>query len=92
MSLPTKATVFNSGHDLLNHIHAYGNQSIIHGYLINSYCFRTSAVTSLFWKLQLSIVAQLCLIWSLSIIVAIVIHDHDGCAVKSFVKGLGAAH
>jgi hypothetical protein len=35
---------------------------------------------------------QLCLIWSLSIVVAIVIHDYDGQAVKSFIKGLGAAH
>ncbi len=72
------ATVLNSGHDLLNHICASGDQSVIHGYLINSYCFCTSAVTSLFWKLQLSIVAQLCLIWLLSIVVAIIIHDHDG--------------
>jgi hypothetical protein len=56
------AAVFNSGHDLLNHIRASGDQSIIHGYLIGSYRFRTSAVTLLFWKIQLSIVAQLCLI------------------------------
>jgi hypothetical protein len=54
------APVFDSGHDLLNHICASGNHFVIHGYLINSYCFRTSA-------------AQLCLIWSLSIVVAIVI-------------------
>ncbi len=86
------AAVFNSGHDLLNHNRASGDQSVIHGYLINSYCLRTSAVTLSFWKLQLLIVAQLCLIWSLSIVVAIVIHDHEGRAVKSFVKGLGAAH
>jgi hypothetical protein len=85
------AAVFNSGHDLLNHIRASGDQSVIHGCLINSYHFSTSAITLSFWKLQLSIVVQLCLIWSLSIVVAIIIHDHDGRAVKSFVKGLGAA-
>ncbi len=87
-----KATVFNSGNDLLNHIRASGNQSIIHGYLINSYCFCTSVVTLPLWKLQLSIVAQLCLIWLLSIAIAIVIPDHDSCVVKSFVKRFGAAH
>ncbi len=56
------AAVFNSGHDLLNHIHASGDQSVIHGYLIDSYHFCTSAITLLFWKIQLSIVVQLHLI------------------------------
>jgi hypothetical protein len=79
-------------HDLLNHIRAPGHQSVISGYLINSYPFQTSKITSLFWKLQLSIIAQLRLIWSLSIVVAIVIPDHDGQAVKSFIKGLESAH
>jgi len=86
------ANVFSSGNDLLNHIRASGEQSIISGYLINSYHFQTSEVTSSFWKLQLSIIAQLRLIWSLSVVVAIVIPDHDGRAVKSFTKGLEAAH
>jgi hypothetical protein len=90
--LAPKATVFSSGNNLLNHIRASGQQSIISGYLINSYCFQTSKITSLFWKLQLSIVVQLRLIRSLSIVVSIVIPDHDGCAVKSFIKGLEAAH
>ena len=35
---------------------------------------------------------QLRLIRSLSVVVAIVIPDHDGRAVKSFAKGLEAAH
>ncbi len=73
-----QATVFSSGNDLLNHIRALGHQSIISGYLINSYRFQTSKITTSFWKLQLSIIAQLRLIRSLSIIVAIVITDHDG--------------
>jgi hypothetical protein len=87
-----QATVFSSGNDLLNHIRASGHQSVISGYLINSYRFRTSEITKLFWKLQLSIITQLRLIRSLSIVVAIVIIDHDGRAVKSFIKGLEAAH
>ena len=33
------ANVFSSGNDLLNHIRASGEQSIISGYLINSYRF-----------------------------------------------------
>ncbi len=86
------AKVFETGNDLLNHIRSLGEQSVISGYLINSYCFQTSEVTSLFWKLQLSIVAQLCLIRLLSIVAAIVIPNHDGQAVKSFTKGLAAAH
>ena len=86
------ANVFSSGNDLLNHIRASGEQSIISGYLINSYRFRTSEVTSSFSKLQILIIAQLRLIRSLSVVVAIVIPDHDGRAVKSFAKGLVAAH
>jgi hypothetical protein len=56
------ATVFSSGNDFLNHICASGDQSVISGYLINSYRFQTSEVTTLFWKLQLAIIAQLRLI------------------------------
>ncbi len=86
------ATVFSSGNDLLNHIRASGDQSVISGYLINSYCFQTSEVTSLFWKLQLSIIAQLRLICLLSAIVAIVIPDHDGRSTQAFIRELTAAH
>ena len=49
-------------------------------------------MTSKFWKMQLSIIAQLRLIRSLSVIVAIVIQDHDGRCVKMFIKCLKAAH
>jgi hypothetical protein len=88
----SSATIFSSGNDLLNHICALGDQSVISGYLINSYHFQTSEVTTLFWKLQLSIIAQLRLIRSLSVIMAIVIPDHDGRSVQTFTKGLKAAH
>ena len=42
--------------------------------------------------MQLSIISQLRLIRSLSVIVAIVIQDHDGQCVKLFIRGLKAAH
>jgi hypothetical protein len=58
----TSAKVFNSDNNLLNHIRASGNTSVVHGYLINSYRFQTSEVTTSFWKLQFSIITQLCLI------------------------------
>jgi hypothetical protein len=76
----------------LNHIRASGKQSIISGYLVNSYQFQNSEVTGKFWKMQLSIIAQLRLIRSLTVIVAIFIQDHDGRYVKMFIKGLEAAH
>ncbi len=77
--------VFGSSNDLLHHIRASSETSVIHGYLINSYCFLTSNVTSAFWKLQLAIITQLCLIRLLSLIVAIVIPDHDGQSVRAFI-------
>jgi hypothetical protein len=86
------ARVFGSGNDLLHYIRASGETSVIHGYLINSYCFLTSNVTSAFWKLQLAIVVQLRLIRSLLLIVAIIIPDHDGQSVREFIRGLKAAH
>jgi hypothetical protein len=85
------AKVFNSGNDLINHIRASGGTSVIQGYLINSYCFQTSEVTTSFWKLQLSIISQLRLIRSLSIVVAVVIPDHDGRSISAFTRGLTAA-
>ncbi len=46
----------------------------------------------MFWKLQLSIIAQLRIIRSLSAIVAIVIPNHDGRSIQAFIRGLTAAH
>jgi hypothetical protein len=86
------AKVFNSGNDLINHIRVSGDTSVIHNYLINSYRFQTSEVTTSFWKLQLSIIAQLRLIRLLSIVVAVVIPDHDGCIISAFTRGLTAAN
>jgi len=82
------AKVFGSGIDLLNHIRASGETSPLQGYLINSYRFQSSEVTASFWKLQLSLIAQLRLIRSLSMVVPVIIRDHDRRVVTSFVKGL----
>jgi hypothetical protein len=56
------AKVFSSGNDFLHHVWGLGETSIVHGYLINSYHFLTSKVTTVFWKLQLAIITQLRLI------------------------------
>jgi hypothetical protein len=88
----TGVHVFGSGNDLLNHIRASRETSPIQGYLINSYQFQTSEVTSSFWQLQLSIIAQLRLIRLLSVVVAVVIQDHDRRSVTAFIRGLLAAH
>jgi hypothetical protein len=77
------ATVFSSGNDLLNHIRASGEQTAISGYLINSYRFQNSEVTAKFWKLQLSIIAQIRLIRSLSVIVTIVTKTMMAAALKN---------
>jgi hypothetical protein len=86
------AKVFSSGNDLLQHVRASGETSVIHCYLINSYHFLTSKITTGFWKLQLAIITQLHLIRSLFVIVAIVMPDHEGRSVKSFVWGLSIAN
>jgi hypothetical protein len=77
--------VFGSGNNFLNHIRASGETSPIHGYMINSYQFQTSKVTSSFWKLQLSIIAQLRLICLLSVVDAVVIRDHGRRSVTALV-------
>ncbi len=81
----TGTRVFGSGNDLLNHIRASGETPPIHGYLSNSYQFQTREVTSSFWKLQLLIIAQLHLIHLLSVVVAVIIQDHDRRSVTAFV-------
>jgi hypothetical protein len=86
------ATVFSSGNALLQHVRVSGKTSVVHGYLINSYCFLISEITANFWKQQLAIISQLRLIRSLSIVVAIVIPDHDGRSLKLFIRGLSSAH
>ena len=56
------------------------------------YCFQTSEFFSLFWKQQLSIIAQKRLLQSLSAVVATIFPDHNGRIINLFVKGLQGAH
>jgi hypothetical protein len=86
------AKVFSSGNDLLQHVRALGETSVLHGYLINSYHFLNSKVTTNFWKQQLAIITQLHLIRNLLVVVAILMPDHDGRSVESFIRGLSTAH
>ncbi len=86
------AKVFSSGNYLLQHVRALGETSILHGYLINSYHFLNSEVTTIFLKQQLATITQLRLIRNLLVIVAIIMPDHDGRSVKSFIRGLLTAH
>ena len=89
--VPT-ATVFSTGNEFLNHIRSSGDRSVLNGYLINTFRFRTPDITNAFWTLQLQIVAQLRLIRCTSVIVAIVIPDLDGAATTKFIRGLESAH
>ena len=80
--------IFSSVTDLLNHIRASGDTSVIHGYLIHSNRYQTSETTSKFWQLQTSIISQLRLVRSLSIVVAVVHPDNDGRSIKTFSSNL----
>ena len=86
------AKIFSTGNEFLNYIRSSGDRSVLHGYLVNTFRFRTTEITTAFWALQLQIVAQLRLMGSTSVIVAIVIPDLDGAATRKFIKGLESAH
>ena len=87
-----EAKIYSTSNDLLQHIRASGDRSHIHGYLINTSRFKTTEMTNKFWQVQSSIISQLRLIRSLSVVVAIVIPDHDGASVKAFIKSLSSLH
>ncbi len=80
--------IFSSATDLLNYICASDDTSVIHGYLIHSPHFQTSKMTTTFWQIQAAIISQLRLIRSLSIIIAVIDPDHNGCSVKMFSSKL----
>jgi hypothetical protein len=80
--------IFNSATDLLNHICASGDTSVIHGYLIHLNRYQTSKTTSKFWQLQTSIISQLWQMCNLNIIIAIVHPDNNGLSVKTFTTKL----
>ncbi len=76
--------LFSSGNKMLHHIHTSGDTSQVHGYLIHSLQFWDSEMTSTFWQLQTSIVAQLQTLRNLQLIVAVIIPNHIGSCVKTF--------
>jgi hypothetical protein len=70
--------IFGSSSELLHHICTLGDSSQIHGYLIHSLRFKDSDMTSTFWWVRAIIIAQLCFLWNLQLVVAIIIPHHDG--------------
>ena len=79
---PDCDTILNGAAELLDHIRGSGRSSVIHGYLIHSHRYPTSAPTKKFWEIQAAIVIQLRRLRSLSIFVAVIHPDHDGRAVE----------
>jgi hypothetical protein len=80
--------IFGIANDMLNHILALGDTSVVHGYMIHSPRFQNSNMTTKFWQVQAAIILDLHLIRLLSIIVAIVHPEHDGHCVKTFSTNL----
>ncbi len=80
----TSATVLRSSAELLHHIHSSGATAQIHGYLIHSLRFRDSKMTSKFWQIQATIIAQLRSLRNLQVVVAVIIPNHDGKCLHSF--------
>ncbi len=80
--------IFNNATNLLNHICASGDTSVIHGYLIHLNCYQTSKTTSKFWQLQTSIISQLWQVRNLNIIITIVHLDNNGRSIKTFTINL----
>jgi hypothetical protein len=81
-------SILSGAAELLNHVRSSGHTSVLHGYPIHSHRFASSDATRKFWEIQSSIMVQLRLIRSLSIVIAIVHPDHDGNAVKIFLRNL----
>jgi hypothetical protein len=80
--------ILSSANALLDHIQGFGDQSPINGYMIHSHQFQSSEPATTFWSLQTLIVTQLHIIRLLSLFVAFVHPDHDGCSVSHFVSDL----
>jgi hypothetical protein len=82
-------TILSSPPALLDHIRGSGITAPMSGYLIHSNCYTSTEPTSRFWEVQVNIVIQICLLRSLSIVVALVLPDHHGRAVYlNFVQHL----
>jgi hypothetical protein len=80
--------IFGTANNMLNHIRALGDTSVVHEYMIHSPLFQNSNTTTKFWQVQATIILELCLIHLLSIIVAAVHPEHEGRSVKTFSTNL----
>jgi hypothetical protein len=80
--------ISGTANNMLNHIRASGDTSVVHGYMIHFPCFQNSNTTTKFWQVQAAIILDLRLIHLLSIIVATVHPEHDGCSIKTFSTNL----
>ncbi len=83
--------IMNSAPAMLDHIQGSGITSKLAGYIIHSHQYTSTKPTSLFWDIQSNIVRQLCIIRSLSILIAFVHPNHNCRAVSpTFAKCLCA--
>ncbi len=80
--------IFGTAKDMLNHVHALVDTSVIHGYMIHSPRFQNSNTTTIFRQVQAAIILDLRLIRLPSIIVATVHPEHDDRSVKTFSTNL----
>jgi hypothetical protein len=76
-------TILSSTPALLDHVLGSGITSKLTRCMIHSHCHTTSKPTTCFWDIQASIVTQLRLIRSLSIVLAFVHPDHDSRTVSN---------
>jgi hypothetical protein len=85
----TPSPILSGASALLYHVQSSVITSILLGYLIHSHRYLTTKPTSHFWEIQASIVTQLRLTQSLSIVMAFVHPEHDSRAVTlNFVNWL----
>jgi hypothetical protein len=77
----TPSPILSGASALLHHVRSSGITSILSGYLIHSHRYLTTEPTSCFGDIQASIITQLCLTRSLSIVMAFVHPKHDSRAV-----------
>jgi hypothetical protein len=80
--------IFVTANNMLNHIRASGETSVVHGYMIHPPRFQNSNTTTKFWQVQAAIILDLRLTRLHSIIVATVHQEHDGGSIKTFSTNL----
>ena len=77
-----EAKVYSTSNDLIQYIRASGDRSHFHGYLISHQKVLASS--------KLHHIATTTRV--LSVVVAIIIPDHDGSSVNAFIKSLSSSH